>query len=35
MLNEQLLEDTDEADFLVDDDKVQDANGAASEEDAA
>jgi hypothetical protein len=35
MLNGQFLEDTDEADFLVDDDKVQDANGAASEEDAA
>jgi hypothetical protein len=34
-LNEQFLEDTDEADFVVDDDKVQDTNGVASEKDAA
>jgi hypothetical protein len=33
-LNQQLLEVTDEADFLVDNDKAQDANGAAGEEDA-
>jgi hypothetical protein len=33
-LNQQLLKVTDEADFLVDNDKAQDANGAAGEEDA-
>jgi hypothetical protein len=33
MLNEQLLEDTDEADFLVDYNKAKDANDATSEED--
>jgi hypothetical protein len=33
-LNQQLLEVTDEADFLVDNDKAQDANGAEGEGDA-
>ncbi len=33
-LNQQLLEVTDEADFLVDNDSAQDTNGAAGEEDA-
>jgi hypothetical protein len=33
-LNQQLLEVTDEAHFLIDNDKAQDTNGTAGEQDA-